>query len=91
MYLTFCAAILLAYLLREVEAQRGLNFLEVIGDKEIGGLKVGSKEVSSKEVGGKEVSSKEVSGFPADFVIVLLRYSAISNKECFSIYFLKLY
>jgi hypothetical protein len=37
------------------------------------------------------VGSKEVSGFPADFVIVLLWCSAISDKECFSIYFLKLY
>jgi len=54
-------------------------------------LKVGGKEVGGKEVGGKEVGSEEVSGFLADFVIALLWCSAISDKECFGIYFLKLY
>ena len=52
---------------------------------------MGSKEVSSKEVGGKGVGNKEVSGFLVDFAITLLWCSAKSNKECFSIYFLKLY
>ena len=64
-------------LLREVEVRRGLNFLKVVGDEEISGLKAGGeeasgKEVGGKEVGGKEVGSKEVSGFPADFIITLL-------------------
>jgi len=52
---------------------------------------VGSKEIGGKEVGGKEAGSKEVSGFLADFVIALLWCSAIFDKECFNIYFLKLY
>ena len=52
---------------------------------------MGGKGVSGKEVGGKGVGNKEVSGFLADFAITLLRCSARSDKECFSIYFLKLY
>jgi len=42
-------------------------------------------------VGGKEAGSKEVGRFPADFTKALLWCSARSNKEYFSIYFLKLY
>ena len=61
MCLIFYVVILLACLLREVEAWQGLNFLEVVGG-----------EISSLKAGGKEVGSKEVSGFPADFIIVLL-------------------
>ena len=100
MYLTFYVAILLAYLLREVETRRWLNLLDIVGgeisnlkvgSKEVGGIEVGGKEVGSKEVGSKEVGSKEVSGFPVDFVRVLLWCSAIFDKEYFSIYFLKLY
>jgi len=77
LYWTFYIIILLAYFLRKTEAQQQLNFLEVVGGKEIGGLKIGgkkvdSKKVGSKEVGGKEVGSKEVSGFLADFAIALL-------------------
>ena len=71
MYLIFCAAILLAYLLREVEAQWQLNFLKAVGG-ETSSLKVGGKEVGSREVGSKEAGSKKVSGFPADFAIALL-------------------
>ena len=76
MYLIFCAAILLACLLREVEVCWWLNFLEAAGGEisglKIGGKEAGGKEVGGKEVGGKEASSKEVSGFLADFVIALL-------------------
>jgi len=42
-------------------------------------------------VGSKKAGSKKVGGFPADFAKALLWCFARSDKEYFSIYFLKLY
>ena len=42
-------------------------------------------------MGNKEAGSEEVGGFLVDFAIALLWCFARPDKECFSIYFLKLY
>ena len=62
-----------------------------MGNKEVGNKEAGDKEAGGKEVGSKEAGSEEVNGFLADFVKALLWCFARSDKEYFSIYFLKLY
>ena len=62
-----------------------------VGGEKADGKKIDGKEVGSKEAGSKEAGSKKVSGFLVDFAIALLWCFARFDKECFSIYFLKLY
>ena len=68
-------------------------FLEILGSssKEVDSKVVDSKVVYSRDIGSGKAGSEKVGGFLADFALSLLLLSTKSYKECFSIYFLKLY
>ena len=50
-----------------------------------------NKVAYSKDVGSGKAGNEKVGGLSADFALFLLLSSTKSYKECFSIYFLKLY
>jgi len=52
---------------------------------------VDGKKTDGKVVYGKDIGSKKVRGFLVDFALSIFLLSTKSYKECFSIYFLKLY
>jgi len=52
---------------------------------------VDGKTAYSKDVGSGKAGSEKVSRFLADFALFLLLSSIKFCKECFGVYFLKLY
>jgi len=57
----------------------------------VDGEEADSEETDGKVVYGKDIGSKRVRGFLADFALSIFLLSTKSYKECFGIYFLKLY
>ena len=95
----FVLAAFLAYFLRKEDKQALLSLLlEILGSssrkvdgKEVDGKETDGKVVYSKDAGNRKAGSKKVRGFSADFALFIFILSTKSYKECFSIYFLKLY
>ena len=95
----FILAAFLAYFLRKEDKRALLSLLlKALGSssKEVDSEEVNSREASgrvaySKDIGNKKAGSKKVRGFSADFTLSIFWSSTKFYKECFSIYFLKLY
>ena len=84
----------------KTEAKQALLslFLEVLGgsSREADGEEADSKVVDSKaayskDIGSRKAVSEKVCLFSADFTLYIFWSSTKSYKECFGIYFLKLY
>ena len=90
----FILVAFLAYFLRKEDKQVLLSLLlEALGSgsREADGKEADGEETNSKVVYSKDIGSEKVCGFLADFTLSIFLSSTKSYKECFSIYFLKLY